>query len=61
MLQKEAPLTSLGGDDCNVVPVLALPVQFHRRGDEAGVWCDTEQSLGVRLRINGEPEGEKVG
>jgi len=53
------PLTSLGGDDGDVVPVVALPVQLHGRGDEAGVRRDTEQSLRVRLGINGEPGGER--
>lgn len=43
----EGPLTSLGGDDGNVVPVLALPVQFHSRGDEAGVRGNTKQGLWV--------------
>lgn len=41
--------------------MLTLPVQLHRCGDETGLWCDTKQSLWVWLRINGEPEEEKVG
>lgn len=47
--------TSLGGDDGDVVPVVALPVQLHRRGDEAGVGRDAEQRLRVGLGIDGEP------
>lgn len=45
--RKERPLTSLGGDDGDVVPVLPLPVQLHGGGDEAGVRGDTEQRLRV--------------
>lgn len=61
MVYKEWPLTSLGGDDSDVVPVLAFPVQFHGCGDEAGVGGDTKQSLRVWLWINGEPGKERVG
>lgn len=61
MSTKEGPLTSLGCNDSNIVPVLAFPIQFHGSGDEACVWGDTKQSLWVRLRINGEPGGEKIG
>ena len=55
------PLTSLRGDDGDVVPVLAFSVQRHGRGDEAGVGGDAKQSLWVGLWINGEPAGEKTG
>lgn len=60
MVYKERLLTSLGGDDTDVVPMLTFPVQFHGCGDEAGVWGDTKQGLWVRLRINGEPGKEKI-
>lgn len=41
--------------------MVAFAVQLHGRGDEAGVWSDTEQSLRVRLGINREPGEGKVG
>lgn len=60
MVNKEGPLTSLSGDDCNVVPVLTLPVQLHSCGDETSIRGDAKQSLRIWLRINGEPGGEKA-
>lgn len=56
---EDGPLTPLRGDDSDVVPVFPFPVQFHGCGDEAGVRGDAEQSLRVRLGINGEPINEK--
>lgn len=47
VVHKEGPLTSLGGDDSDVVPVLPLPVQLHSRGDEAGFWADTKEGLWI--------------
>ena len=49
-------LTSLCGDDGDVVPLLLLAVQLYHRGDEAGVRADTEDRLRVRLRIDGIPD-----
>lgn len=53
------PLTSLAGDDSDVVPVLPLAVQLHRRGDEASLWADTKQGLRIRLRVYWESEAER--
>lgn len=53
------PLTSLGGDDSDVMPVLPLTVQLHRRGDEAGLWAYTKQGLRIRLRVYWESEAER--
>lgn len=50
------PHTSLCGDDSDIMPLLALPVQLHHRGDKAAVRSNTEQSLWVRLRVNRVPE-----
>lgn len=47
--------TPLRGDDCDVVPLLLLAVQLHHRADGARVRGDAEQSLGVRLGIDGVP------
>ena len=52
-------LTSLHGDDRDVVPLLALAVQLGCRGDEACIRGNVEQGLRVRLGINGEPEDER--
>lgn len=47
--------TSLRGDDCDVVPLLLLAVQLHHRADGSRVGGDAEQSLGVRLGVDGVP------
>lgn len=60
-MYKEGPLTSLGCNDGDVVPVLAFSVQLCGGGDEASVWGDAKQSLWVWLRINGEPGEEETG
>ncbi len=51
--------TSLCGNDGDIVPLLVLTVQLGHCSDEPGVWSDAEQSFWVRLRIDGEPEGDR--
>lgn len=52
-------ITSLSGNDGDIVPLLMLTVQLRCRGDKPSVWGDAEQSLWIWLRINGVPERMK--